>query len=317
MKHLEKDAQKLAVEVVSLWKSKQADKAKALCDDKIQALLERYADTTVSKDCSRLYRKAIAIEAGIETKYRFNDEPMSLFKVPIEITAGVNDESRDTVEIQRSERIPLTREILDRLLEVGVKLVNTEVKTGQDIYNKAVGLALLTGRRMYAEVLHHAYFEPVDDFQVFFVGQAKGGAEKREAGYIIPVLGCKSDVIANAQSEVADYIKSRGWYEAHFSDKDISSRCKKQVQQSITANIDSIFNPIRQAGYSVEPIHPHDLRKIYAFIVWVAKNGQRAGFTQFAPKILGHSYTVKCSGKTRVNTRSSESYEKFRLVEYL
>lgn len=318
MKHLEKDAEALAVKVVELWKAGKSDSAKSLCDERIKELLEKYAISTVTKDCHRIYRKFIAIEAGINPiAYRFTDEPMCLFQAPIELTTEVNDTSRDSVETQRFELIPITREIIDSLLEIAVKLVTCEPKKGQDIYGKAVGLALLTGRRIYAETLNYAKFESLNNGSVIFYGQAKGGVKKRENGYEIPILGCASDVIVNAQSEVYEYIHAREWYHPELTDKELSGKCKKQVQQIISNQLDNVFNTVRNTGYEVELLHPHDLRKLYAFIVWVVLNRQKSGFTQFAPQILGHSYTVKHSGKVRANTRSSESYEKYRLVEVL
>ena len=318
MKHLEKDSVNLAVEVVTLWKADRADDAKLLCDAKVTALRDRYAVSTVVKDCSKIYRKAIAVEAGIDPRaYRFTDLPMCLFQVPIELTTAVNDISRDTVEAQRDELVPITREIIDNLLDIGVKLVSNDSKKGQDYYDKAVGLILLTGRRPYAETLHYARFTTVNNYSVEFKGQAKGGIEKRETGYTIPVLGCNASLIVNAQNQVSDYIQNRDWYSSDLTDRDISGKCKKQLQQAISKYIDPVFNSVRDSGHALDLINPHDLRKAYAFIVWAVQNKQRSAFTQFAPEILGHSYTVKHSGKVRANTRSSESYEKFRLVTSL
>jgi hypothetical protein len=313
MLHLQKDAETLAANVVALWKAGKSVEAKKLCDEKIEALLEKYAASTVVKNCHQIYRKQIALAAGITGEYRFVEEPMCLFQAPIEITTAVNEASRDTVENQRNELTPITRDIIDKLLEVAVALVTNEKKTGHDIYGKAVGLALLTGRRIYAETLNHAVFERFDDSSVIFYGQAKGGLEKRETGYTIPVLGCSADAIVKAQSEVHEYIHNRPWYSQDLDDKTLAGKCKKQVQQVIDSKLDVVFNELRNEGHAIDPLHPHDLRKLYAFIVWVVINRQKSGFTQFAPQILGHSYTVKHSGKTRANTRSSESYEKYRL----
>ena len=321
MKHLEKDAAILATQVIDLCLAGKTDDARALCDEKILALLTRYAPSTVAKDCSRIYRKAIAIEAGIDPKtYRFTDEPMCLFQVPITLTTAVNDTSRDAVETQRKERCPMTKGVMNELLEVGKQLVTIEPKKGQDFYNIAMGLVLLTGRRPYAETLHYARFETINNYSVAFTGQAKGGSEKRETAFTIPVLGCDASVIVNAQNLVTNYIQSRHWYTSEITEKEISGNCKKQAQQCIDTYIDPIFNPVRNSGLegcNVGLINPHDLRKAYAFIVWVNQNKTVSAFTQFAPEILGHSYTVKHSGKVRANTRSSESYEKFRLVESL
>lgn len=321
MKHLEKDAAILATQVIELYKVGKPDDAKALCDEKVLALLARYAPSTVTKDCSRIYRKAIAIEAGIDPKtYRFTDKPMCLFQVPIELTTAVNDTSRDAVEAQRDVLCPITQDIMSELLEVGKQLVTIDPKKGQDFYNIAMGLVLLTGRRPYAETLHYARFETVNNYSVEFTGQAKGGSEKRETAFTIPVLGCDASVIVNAQNLVTNYIQSRPWYTSEITEKEISGNCKKQAQQCINTYIDPIFEPVRASGLpgcEVGLINPHDLRKAYAFIVWVNQNKMHSSFTQFAPKILGHSYTVKHSGKVRANTRSSESYEKFRLVESL
>lgn len=313
MKKLEADAIELAGQVVALWKADKGEEAKTLCDTKIQELLQIYAPATVAKDCQKIYRKAISNLSGID---RYTLEPVSLFKVPIEILIGVNEASKDSVEAQRDELIPITQNVQDRLLKTAIELLNTPTTKGQDIYNKATAIMLLTGRRGYSEILTHAEFIAIDKHHVAFLGQAKGGEEKRSEVYTIPVLGVTSDEIVKAQLEISEYIKNRHWYSSELTEKDISGKCKKQVQACLDKYFDPIFNEVRDAGYRMETLHPHDLRKIAATIAH-GIYGKRKAFTAFAASYLGHNTTNRVLGTKRRDTRTSESYEKFELVEEL
>ena len=320
MKHLHIDAQTFAREIVALWQSGESQATKTLCDTKINELLEKYSHSTVYKDCQKIYRKAISLEVG-QIEYRYTEEPVSLFAVPKEIAVKVKEQSRDTVEAQFDLLIPITPSIRDSLLSIAVELVKTVPNKGQDYYNKAVGIGILTGRRPYSEVLHHAEFSKIDDYNVQFKGQAKGGESKRIEEYEIPVLGCNSDYIIQAQFEVVNYIISREWYRENLTDKDISGNCKRQLQAAVNVFIDPLFTPLRKSewakkeGLLIPPIHPHDLRKIYACLAWGIRNRKRSAFTAYASKILGHNTTNKVSGRTRRDTRTSESYNKFDFVD--
>lgn len=313
MKKLEPDALELAGHVVRLWEEGKKVEATKLCDAKIQELLQIYAPATVAKDCQKLYRKAIANLSG---KERYTEEPISFFKVPIETLMRVNEASKDSVEAQRSELIPITDSVKDRLLATARELLNAPTMKAQDIYNKAVAVMLLTGRRGYSEILSRAEFTAIDKYSVSFKGQAKGGEEKRAESYQFKVLHVTADEIVRAQNEISNYMKSRPWHSSELTDKDISGKCKKQVQACIDEYFNPIFDEIRGAGIVVERLHPHDLRKIAATIAH-GFYGHRQAFTQFAASYLGHNTTNRVLGKKRVDTKTSESYEKFYLVEDL
>lgn len=305
MKKLEQDAKALATQVVDLWQKGNNDEAKALCDTKIQELLTQYKPSTVTKDCQKVYRKAITELSGVAD---YKQLPVSLFKVPEEILITVNQKSRQATFDQRTNLIKVTDLQVDKLLETAVSLLKTPTHKAQDIYSKACALVLLTGRRPYSEVLHHAEFEIISNHKVLFSGQAKGGIEKRQRFFEIPVLGASAELIVETQNEVSEYIHSREWYREDLTDKEISGNCKKQLQLSL----DRFINPIMLDSKCV--LSPHDLRKLYAFICWERLNNRDSAFTAYAPTILLHTQSNKL-GDESFDTQTSECYEKFKLVE--
>lgn len=307
MKRLETDAKALAVEVVKLWKEGKLEQAKQLCDEKITELLAVYKPSTVSKDCQKVYRKSIIEESGV-TNYR--EFPVSLFKVPDEILISVNQKSKQTTFEQRSNLIKISESQIDKLLEVAINLLNKPIQKGQDAYDKACALILLTGRRPYSEVLHNAKFKVFKTQKVLFSGQAKGGEEKKNKWFEIPVLGTLAEDIVKAQNDVTEYIINRDWYNDCLTDKEVSGNCKKQLQLSI----DRWINPILLDSNC--SLSPHDLRKLYAFICWERLNLRNSAFTAYAPTILLHTQQNKL-GQEFFDTQTSECYEKFKLVEFL
>lgn len=307
MKKLEQDAKALATQVVALWQNDKNDDAKALCDSKIEELLKVYSPATVAKNCQKVYRKAIIDLSGIDN---YKQLPVSLFKVPENLLISVNQQSRQSTFDQRTNLVKVTDLQVDKLLETALNLLKNPTQKVQDIYSKACSLVLLTGRRPYSEILHYAEFEVISNHKVLFSGQAKGGIEKRQKQFEIPVLGASASLIVEAQNEVLTYIRGRDWYQENLTDSVIAGNCKRQFQKSI----DMYFNPIMIDSKCV--LSPHDLRKLYAFICWERLNNRDSAFTAYAPTILLHTQSNKL-GTESYDTQTSECYEKFKLVELL
>ncbi|MFM6213599.1 protelomerase family protein, partial [Planktothrix sp.] len=183
------DTVQLAKEVMALYNQGKIEDAKSLCNDKILDLAKLYKPSTLCKGIQLCYRKAIFSESGLE-EYRYTEYPVSLFSVPIEMVQNTNETTRDTVERQLNDYIFIKSESIDKMLQKAVELIKKDCISGQDYYEKAVGIALLTGRRIYSEVLLQADFEAINSNNIRFTGQAKGGVEKSLESYKIPVLGC-------------------------------------------------------------------------------------------------------------------------------
>lgn len=302
------DAVKLAKEVIKLYNQGNAVEAKKLCNDKIIELSKIYKPSTLCKGVQLTYRKAIFNESGL-SDYRYSEYPISLFSVDVGIVNSVNETTRDTVECQLNEYIFINSDSIDNMLLKAVELIKKECISGQDYYDKTVGIALLTGRRIYSEVLLQADFEAINTNQISFTGQAKGGVEKSLQSYIIPVLGCDSELILEALKDVQTYIKNRDWFDSLESEKELSDKVKRPVERAVFQNFTTLLKTEKIL------LTPHDLRKIYATICWYRLKQCTGAFTAYTATLLGHSYQSKSDGKIRPDTRTAESYDKFRITE--
>ena len=302
------DAVQLAKEVIALYNQGNIEQAKKLCDHKITELTKIYKPSTLCKGVQLTYRKAIYSESGL-TEYRYTEYPVSLFSVPLEMITATNETTRDTVEKQLNEYIFINSDSVDNMLLKAVELIKKDCVSGQDYYDKAVAIALLTGRRIYSEVLLQADFEAINANQISFTGQAKGGIEKALQSYIIPVLGCDSRLILEALKDVQTYIKNRDWFESLESEKQLADKVKRPIERAVFHNFTTLLKTEKIL------LTPHDLRKIYATICWYRFKRQAGSFTAYAAILLGHSQTSKLSGKVRPDTRTAESYDKFRITE--
>ena len=235
------DAVQLAKELIALYKEGKIEDAKNLCNDKILDLAKLYKPSTLCKGIQLTYRKAIFTESGLE-EYRYTEYPVSLFSVPIEMVQSTNETTRDTVEKQISDYIFIKSESIDKMLEKAVELIKKDCVSGQDYYEKATAIALLTGRRIYSEVLLQADFEVVNSNNISFTGQAKGGIEKALESYKIPVLGCDSKLIIKALKDVQNYIKNRDWFDTLESEKQLSDRTKRPIERAVFQNFTTILN---------------------------------------------------------------------------
>lgn len=302
------DAVQMAKEVIQLYNQGKIEQAKNLCDNKIEELAKLYKPSTLCKGVQLAYRKAIHAESGL-AEYRYTEYPVSLFSVDSSIVVATNEATRDTVEKQIDEYIFIKSKLIDKMLVIAVEQIKKECKTGQDYYDKASGLALVTGRRIYSEILLQADFEIVDNSQISFTGQAKGGIEKALESYTIPVLGCDAHIIAEALIDVQNYIKNRPWFDSLESEKQLSDKVKRPIERSVI----HLFQMILKEDRII--LTPHDLRKIYATICWYRLKRCRGSFTAYAATLLGHSIKSRVGGKLRPDTRTAESYDKFRIDE--
>jgi len=302
------DAVQLAKEVIALYNQGKIEDAKSLCNDKILDLAKIYKPSTLCKGIQLTYRKAIFSESGL-SEYRYTEYPVSLFSVPIEMIAATNETTRDTVEKQLNDYIFIKSESIDKMLKKAVELIKKDCISGQDYYDKAVGIALLTGRRIYSEVLLQADFEAINSNKISFTGQAKGGVEKSLESYKIPVLGCDSKLIIKALEDVQNYIKNRDWFDSLESEKQLSDKTKKPIERAVFQNFTTILKDEKIL------LTPHDLRKVYATVCWYRLTRCKGSFTAYAATLLGHSYQSKVSGKIRPDTKTAESYDKFRITE--
>ncbi|MFM6208562.1 protelomerase family protein, partial [Planktothrix sp.] len=115
--------------------------------------------------------------------------------------------------------------------------------------------------------------------------------------------------IIKALEDVQNYIKNRDWFDSLESEKQLSDKTKKPIERAVFQNFTTILKDEKIL------LTPHDLRKIYATICWYRLTRCKGSFTAYAATLLGHSYQSKVSGKIRPDTRTAESYDKFRITE--
>lgn len=302
------DAVQFGKIIIKLYNQGKIEEAKNLCDIKIDELSKIYKPSTLCKGVQLTYRKAIFEASGLKD-YRFTEYPVSLFSVDSSIIAQTNEATRDTVEKQLDEYIFIESDSIDKMLENAVELIKKECVSGQDYYEKACAIALLSGRRLTSEIALQAEFEAIDANHINFKGQAKGGLEKANKAYTIPVLGCNAKLIVDALNDVQSYIQTRDWFDTLENEKQLQDKIKRQLERATFQNFTTILKDEKVM------LTPHDLRKIYATICWYRLKRQSGSFTAYAAILLGHSYKSKVGGKIRPDTRTAESYDKFRIKE--
>lgn len=315
---IQKQAEELASKVVDLWSNGKDEEATELCNKKIQALLGLYSPSYVAKDCQRIFRKAIFQASGL-SEYKYRERPVSYFTVPKEVLNAVNYHSREAVSNQRDDLVTIPSDVVSELLETAKTLLEKPVEKANDCYEKVIALGLLTGRRCFVEIMNKAEFHKVDSPNlVSFSGQAKGGEDKELSAYLIPVLGVSPDLAIEGLEEVREYLINRPWWdeEAISEQKDyIKRRTNKQIKRLL----DRHYAPVLRKG-DIDQISAHDLRKLYAAICYYNQKrlnlyrSSNPAFTAFASEILGHSSLTE-SGQKYKDTKTSESYEKYEIVD--
>lgn len=197
---------------------------------------------------------------------------------------------------------------------------------GVTFYEVAAGLAALTGRRAFSEIVRMAFdldrgFKKTGAHTVAFTGQAKASQERRAVAYIIDVLGTADDVITGLArlratpkkpavfaSMAADSALRALSNEAR--NREINSRLEASCSRPLAGAVKKHFSRYIQRCLGGDmkaliPWHvtPKNLRPIAAQMAH-CMYAQNSDLHAYARKFLGHS-----SG----TYNSSDNYMEFRL----
>lgn len=296
-----------------------------LCNAEIAYLEQSYGVTTISKKLQPIYRKAMSKISGV-TQYR--SLPLALFT--FSGTKTVNDDTRSKVETATENLIPVTEKQLNQLIEKAIDFLYCDGEDNYSIAKLALGIGILTGRRIYKEVCLQAEFYPVlddsgkiDPSRLSFYGQAKSGNDRKGEGYEIETLFDATEIY-NGHLDLLDMVKDTTWYQTALAngegdnDEDsnsVQSVLHYYVNRVIKNELLPIFQETVDAGYPVNLV-AKDTRKLYATVChnrYVQKTGKRISFEVYAAKLLGHQKTSK-TGKKFKDTVTAQSYNKFSVV---
>lgn len=285
-----------------------------ICNGEIASLETEYGITTIAKKLQPLYRKAMTKISGI-TAYR--SLPLALFTFTG--TKTVNDDTRSKVEISTEKLYPVTESQLSQWTAKATDFIFCEGEDNYAIAKLALGLAMLTGRRIYKEICIQGEFFPVldgegkiDNSRLSFYGQAKAGETRKNQGFDIDCLYNATDCI-DAIKDLQDMVKVQSWYSQDSNA--VQSVLHTYVEKIILTELLPIFTATNNAGYGLT-LNPKDSRKMYATIChnnYVKRTGKNIGFETFTAKLLGHVKTSK-TGKQFKDTVTTQSYNKFSVV---
>jgi hypothetical protein len=302
------------------------------CNEEINWLLSLGRTINTLASDQRDYRKVIAKRCDLPiTKNSHKALPLCLFTLPSEIVESKNTSYENKVSAMRLIQIPISREIVDKIIAEAIEWLDIPYHEGSKnrnaLYQKGLAIEILTGRRIYSEVLALGHFETIDDKYIMFKGQAKGNQEKREKPYVIPFLGGSIEIankIIKAKKEIDDYYQSREWFDISLykNESDFIRKFRDNVKKQLTPflnQLDKHFDIVRQKAmlqttdkkWCMEPLSSHDLRRFYAFACWMIIEEKRGAFTEYATRALIHEKERK-SGHVSYNTKTSESYDMFR-----
>jgi len=161
-----------------------------------------------------------------------------------------------------------------------------EARTKKDGCKILFALSIVTGRRLYAELLHQGRFEEVDG-EVLFTGLAKSKTVDKSGLQIpIPVL-CDFQIIRTA----LDALERLG-----MIDRESPARL---INKKYNPNMSRMMSNILKDYPSLEtPIPAKSARDIYAAICVKRFKGVRKSVNAFLSEILGHNandITTACS----------------------
>lgn len=155
-------------------------------------------------------------------------------------------------------------------------------------YNTAIALELVTGRRMFSELLCTAEFEVIGDYEIAFSGHAKL-REGGEVAYNIPTL-----IPANLCKQGLDYLKSKGKrvnVEDFGGDEQLARvKSKNRWSKEVNGHLKKVWSPLIEVvdDKGTNAVSSHKLRNIYGRCAKDAFCPK--GFTDndYLGSILGH-----------------------------
>ena len=250
------------------------------------------SDSTKTKKVT-VYRKLIAQFIGEDyTKDSYNLIPYLLFQSDSTITHEVKmKDYRRVKESNKGEnRIPLTENILNQLIEKAINDLRLPADSSRDFMGKALALELLLGRRQYSEILNPECFIEIDNDGFFkVIGLAKGSQEKKETCFKLPYLGLNYDddiinLIQDNLKIVRDFVATKMGKKTSITTLLNPLFCQAMV------DYDTILKPVRLKSENMPFLtgKTHFLRKLYAFSCWVILDKQRSNESQYVAEILVH-----------------------------
>jgi len=286
-----------------------------LCNSFIQKYQSKYSESYMIKRLQPRFREILKGLSGV-TEYR--KLPLCLFTIDKAKVIKMNEDYREKIQetTSKGDFIYIPKELVNRLLKLTISWIQIRITNNKTLAYKSLGLALLTGRRLFEEIMINASFE-IESYHrsdyLLFLGQAKS---KDEKSFLIPILGVSNKEAKLSLIEIQDYLKSKSWYSEDIDGVKLRSNFNQYLAPIIFNEIYSLF---QEYDIALDSFDNHDLRKLYATIIhynYQKETGKTVDFTSFVPQYLGHSMKIsKSSNKIFDNPITSQSYHKFVIID--
>lgn len=297
----------------------------ALCNTITEKLLNSSNSETTKVKKLTLYRKMIAELIGkTYEKNDYNTVPYALFSFPDngQIVAKTNkDYTKKVQQFNTGEnRIPITKDILNQLIENAVNDLRKPIGVARDYASKMLALELLTGRRQYEELLEDSCILKFKTNGTFTAKNlAKASDIKKKQEFKLPYLGKNFE---NYDGELSDLLITNLELLRTFAKEKSGLKTPLPtllntlvLQASLTH--DNILKPVRKVS-NLELINgkTHLFRKLYAFSCYVFLDGCLSNESQYFADVLAEG-TIDSEGFLTLNSVTAKSYSIFRLVDSL
>jgi hypothetical protein len=272
MRKLKKRVEKLQNDLEGLSEKEQ----RKVCDCEVLELLKSHKNTTV-RSYLTTYRKDIL---GL------SEYVLRGLRLPPNEQQKVKRAYRTKLSKQQKANEPVKH--IDQIIKAAVLL--TKSKNWKEL---AVGLTLLSGRRI-TEILKTATFEDVGEKKaVLFGGQLKAKGER--GTYIIPLLGITPKQAVKALKKLRKMLDTTDMTMVQVSEK-CSYHCRTIAKDNFSKYVgtDGTFKCTN-----------HDLRAIYATYCTENLKNKSQSPNSFLSMLLGHS---------EEDLTVANSYQKFYLV---
>lgn len=310
----------------SNFKGKQREnliKILAICNLEISELQQKYTELTL-KSLQTKYRKEISKITGITNNKQI---PLCLFQIDSDIIHKNNDDYRIKINQQNNNldgKIIIKRDTIDKLINHCKELINSD-----KIENKAIALALFTGRRIYQEIYYKVEFLKISDNEIRFFNLAK----KPDKRYYVDseIIGFNSDKIISELNNVRNYIINRQWYSDNLDSEVFKSKFSRQVTDTFNKEIKTLLFKCEPDNLTLKNITPHKLRALFISILIDIYKPDYDLLNHFKSQRLGHyslsknvidNYDYKDLNKSFFkdscyvpNLIVSESYNVFKIIE--
>lgn len=272
-------------------------------NDMLSALSSQYSEVTLEKKIVNVFRKMLASELGVQ-KFDYKKLPYCLFKYD----SGYNQQYRESVDKRSFDTINLPKEFVKQWFEVANNLLKDDGTDNYTIARYGLGIAMLTGRRLYSEVLGTLQIFPLEDDDgkllgtVDFEGLRKGKQHKLNSLQDIPIYGIDLDELTAKHEELKGLLRQREWFNV-MDFETTQSNLKNYIGKIFKDEIMSIL-----FTDSDLELTPHDCRKIAVAVYLHCANITGFNSVQYGAKYLGH---YNSQGHT--DTQTSKSYMKFSI----